>query len=382
LPSTRLMYLELTDEQEFLVEAATGALSRRDTLTSARAALDGAALLDLWELAREAGWPGLLSSETVDGAGLGAYEAMLVLEACGERLANTQLLGHLSATALIELGDFADPELRRGLAAGDLRAALIDTNLTSGGLLVSSSDEDTISFDGSVAHVIDAPGADILVVVDGDQAGVLDASASGVTVEAQTTYDATRVLAKVQLRAVAARRLTLRDEQAAIAYTLQRALLAAEAVGAASACLRMSRDYAIDRYAFGRAIGSYQAIKHKLVEMMRRIENARSLVVQAGRSWDDEPSRFALAANAARVIATDALDFASVENIFIHGGIGATWEHDAQLYYRRAELSRRLAGGCDAAAEAVADELLAGVQVVAPEIGVETESTDERSAKE
>jgi alkylation response protein AidB-like acyl-CoA dehydrogenase len=120
----------------------------------------------------------------------------------------------------------------------------------------------------------------------------------------------------------------------------------------------MARDYAIDRHAFGRAIGSYQAIKHKLVEMMRRIENGRSLLVDAGRAWALDRDEFAVAACAARVVATDALDYAAPESIFIHGGIGATWEHDAQLYYRRAEVSRRLAGGAEAAAEVVAAELL------------------------
>jgi alkylation response protein AidB-like acyl-CoA dehydrogenase len=92
--------------------------------------------------------------------------------------------------------------------------------------------------------------------------------------------------------------------------------------------------------------------------MMRRTENARSLLVAAGRGWSGERREFALEANAARVVAADALDFCAPENIFVHGGVGATWEHDAQLYYRRAELSRRLAGGAEAAAEAVAAELL------------------------
>jgi alkylation response protein AidB-like acyl-CoA dehydrogenase len=140
---------------------------------------------------------------------------------------------------------------------------------------------------------------------------------------------------------------------------LQRALIAADSVGAAGACLRMATEYAIDRHAFGRAIGSYQAIKHKLVEMMRKQEHGRSLLVFAGRSWEQDRPEFALAANAARVVAADALDYCAPENIFIHGGVGATWEHDAQLYYRRAELSRRLAGGAEAAADDVAQALFA-----------------------
>ncbi|HWE33295.1 MAG TPA: acyl-CoA dehydrogenase family protein [Solirubrobacteraceae bacterium] len=320
-----VMYVELSDEQQFLVEAAQGTLSRVDTLASARAALDGEPYLDLWDLAVDAGWPGLLSAEEHDGAGLGAYEAMLVLEACGRRLADARLLGHLTAAAMLEFHD-GDQQLRQELAAGDRRAAFVD----------------------GADLVIDGAGADVLVAATPDGVHVVELTATP-----ERAYDATRALARV-------------DPQNGPAATLgrdfQRALLAAESVGAADACLTMAREYALQRYAFGRAIGSYQAIKHKLVEMLRRIEAARSLTIAAGRAWAAaDHDEFGLLANAARVAAAEALDYAAPENIFIHGGIGATWEHDAQLYYRRAELSRRLCGGVDAAADDVAQRLFAKI---------------------
>ena len=142
------MYVELNDEQQFLVEAAQGVLSRVDTLASARAALDGEPYIDLWDLAVDAGWPGLLSAEEHDGAGLGAYEAMLVLEACGARLADARLLGHLTAVAMLELHD-GDQQLRRELAVGERRAAFVD----------------------GAGLALDAAGADVLVAVwrGGDQ---------------------------------------------------------------------------------------------------------------------------------------------------------------------------------------------------------------------
>jgi alkylation response protein AidB-like acyl-CoA dehydrogenase len=358
------MYLELTDEQDFLVEAASGALGRIETLASARAALDGEPAGELWPAAVQAGWPGLLSAEPVDGAGLGAYEAMLVLEACGAVLADARLLGHLSATALIERAGFDDVELRQAIAAGDARAALIDPLASHGASgVLGILDGDRIVFDGVARAVLDAPDADVLVIAGtgagGWLAGVVEASADGIEITSDPAYDATRSLATVKLGGVRARRLELAPAQISDGRNLQRALLAAESVGAADACLKMARDYAVDRQAFGRAIGSYQAIKHKLVEILRRVEGARSLLVQAGRTWERGEHEFALGANAARVVAGDALDYAAPENIFIHGGIGATWEHDAQLYYRRAELSRRLAGGAEAAADAVAAELFA-----------------------
>src|SRR5581483_4921950 len=144
------IFLSLTDEQAFLQEAAVGTLGRKDTLEAARAALDGTPRLFLWDTAVQAGWPGLLSAEDVDGAGLGAYEAMLVLEACGALVADAGLLGHLPALALIEAaasnGDGnVDSGLRAALATGERRAALV--------------------VDG-IAPVIDAAGADVLVAVN------------------------------------------------------------------------------------------------------------------------------------------------------------------------------------------------------------------------
>jgi alkylation response protein AidB-like acyl-CoA dehydrogenase len=338
------IYLELSDEQQFLLEAARGTLARQPTLEAARAALDDpGARLELWDVAVEAGWPGLLSDEEIDGAGLGAYEAMLVLEACGGAVADAGLLGHLPAVALLERAG-VDEQLRRALASGEKRAALV--GLSSG-------------------VALDALGADVLVVFDQDQAGdgARLVNAGEAAVAMQPAYDATRSLVTVSIDPAAGVRLGVDAGQVRDAIALQRALLAADSVGAADGCLKMATEYAIDRQAFGRPIGSYQAIKHKLVEMLRKIENGRSLLVEAGRAWDSDPGEFALLANAARTVAADALDYCAPENIFIHGGVGATWEHDAQLYYRRAELSRRLAGGAEAAADAVAAELMSKLRL-------------------
>lgn len=345
------MYLELTDEQQFLTEAATDALSRQATLALAREALDGAPAADLWPVAVAAGWTGLLSGEEVGGTGLGAYEALLVLEACGARLADARLLGHLPGVALIEAGQCGDTGLRHDLALGDRRAALVDAQLSAPDTVISITGAGTLT--GSAAWTLDAPGADVLVVVTQGRAFIVDANQEGVRIEAQAAYDATRSLGRVTLAAVAGVELAA---DPSLGRSLQRALLGAESVGSSQACLTMARDYAVDRQAFGRPIGSYQALKHGMVEMLRRIENGRSLVVAAGDAWGTVD--FCLYANATRVAGTDALDYAAPENIFIHGGIGATWEHDAQLYYRRAEVSRRLAGGAHAAARAVADALV------------------------
>ena len=123
--------------------------------------------------------------------------------------------------------------------------------------------------------------------------------------------------------------------------------------------------YAKERHTFGRAIGSYQAVKHGLTEVLRLQENARSLLDYAGWARVGAPQEFPLAASAARSVAGHALDFAPREMISVHGGIGATWEHDAPLYFRRAQLSRRLLGGTADAADRVAGELLSRADAAA-----------------
>ena len=149
--------------------------------------------------------------------------------------------------------------------------------------------------------------------------------------------------------------------QVARAWYLAQALVAAESLGAVEAALEMAVAYARERFTFGRAIGSYQAIKHGLTEVLRRWPRtrARCCSTRAGRT-PTGPAEFPLAASAARSAAGRALDLAARQNIVTHGGIGATWEHDAPLFFRRAQLSRRLLGGTADATDRVAGELLAG----------------------
>ena len=369
------MNLALTDEQEFLREAARGALSRVETVKAARDALEGGELPDLWPTAVEAGWPGLLVDEEHGGAGLGAFDAMLVVQECGRVLAPVALLGLLPASALLQA---AGDEALEAVAADKLRPTWLPTRPP--GDLIGSwtvdarvgkhrapapsavADGDAVTFTGEVAWVPDAPGADLLVVVGVDEAAapvVGAVAASEARVEAVTRYDATRSLAHVTLDGAAGRRLTVTDEQLSRAWYLAQALLAAESLGAVEATLEMAVQYAKERFTFGRAIGSYQAIKHGLTEVLRRQENSRSLLYYAGWAFDDRRDQFALAASAARSAAGAALDFAARQNITTHGGIAATWEHDAPLFFRRAQLTRRLAGGTAGATDRVATEVLA-----------------------
>ena len=366
------MNFALSEEQELLKEAARGTLSRFATVAAAREALDGVALPDLWPTAVEAGWPGLLVCEANGGAELTVLEATLVFEELGRVLASVPLLGHLPATLLLDRAGAA--ELTAALAAGETRAAYVParppSDLGEGwsvdpalGLTrapAPSFADGRVS--GSVAWVPDAPGADHLVVVldDGRAAHVLAADAA---IEPATVYDATRPLGQVRFDGAPAALLDLGPDDTTAAWYVAQALLAAEAVGAIGVALETSVAYAKERHTFGRAIGSYQAVKHELVEMLRGLDNARSLMYYAGWAAQDKPDEFALAASAFRLAAGKAFDHAARAQISVHGGIGATWEHDAPLYFRRAQLSRRLLGGTAGAADRVAGELFAAARL-------------------
>jgi alkylation response protein AidB-like acyl-CoA dehydrogenase len=194
-------------------------------------------------------------------------------------------------------------------------------------------------------------GEPVAVAVAGD--------APGVAIETVFRYDATRSLGHVTFSGAKGRRLDADAGTLADAWYLSQALIAAESLGAVQTCLEVSVAYAKERFTFGRAIGSYQSIKHELTEVLRQLENARGLQYYAGWARAAEPSQFPLAASAARSAAGHALDYATRSMINVHGGIGATWEHDALLFFRRAQLSRRLVGGTDDATDRVAAETLA-----------------------
>lgn len=364
------MNFELSDEQLFLCEAAANALDRVDTVAAAREALeDASSRPDLWETAISAGWSGLLVTEDDGGAGLGPLDAMLVAAECGRRLAPVPLLGHLPATVL------ASGELAGQLASGEKRAAWLPAMPPGDGDSAWTVDpESGMKRDaaptleggkvtGKVHWVPDAPGADVLVAIATEggtpRAVAIDASGSGVTVSEATVYDATRPLGHVTLDGAEGTVLDADPERIGFAWCVAQGLIAAESLGATEEAQERSVQYAKERFTFGRPIGSYQAVKHALVEIMRLKENARSLMYYAGWAGESAPEQFALAAHAFRVGAGDALDFGSRELISVHGGIGATWEHDAPLFFRRAQLSRRLLGGHGAAVDRVAGLLIA-----------------------
>ncbi|MFL5861489.1 MAG: acyl-CoA dehydrogenase family protein [Solirubrobacteraceae bacterium] len=381
------MNFALSDEQVLLREAARGSLARVNTVEAARAALeDPASLPDLWPVAVEAGWPGVLIEEEHGGAGLGGFDALLVAEECGRVLASVPLLGLLPATALLNsVGDASLP----AVAAGDQRPVYVParppseldpgwtaepisgfSRVPAPRVSAEGNERGEVTIDGHVAFVPDAPGADLLVVIGLDDEGrpvavAASADGDGIAVESVMRYDATRSLGHVTFTRARGRQLEVDAGAMADAWYLAHALIAAESIGAVQTCLDLSVAYAKERFTFGRAIGSYQAIKHELSEVLRRLENARGLEYYAGWAREARPEEFPLGASAARSAAGAALDFAARAMINVHGGIGATWEHDAPLFFRRAQLSRRLLGGTHDATDRVAECTMASTGAAA-----------------
>jgi alkylation response protein AidB-like acyl-CoA dehydrogenase len=377
---------ELSDEQKALREAARDALTRTNLIEAAHEMLDGKDGPDLWPTAREAGWTGLLISEEHGGAGLGALDAMLVFAECGRVLAGIPLLGHVAATAILDpAAEAVGADRLTAIADGAQRVAYVGaappSDVEDGWTVdalsgmrrlpapVVAVSGDQAAVTGEVAWVPDAPGADALVVVatspEGPVAVLIDADARGVGVEAVQRYDATRSLGHVSLEGATGTVLAMDEAVLTGTWYLAQGLIGAESLGSVERSLEMAVEYAKERHTFGRAIGSYQAIKHGLVEVLRMLENARSLMYYAGWARQDAPAEFAVAACALRTAGGNGLDYASRELISVHGGIGATWEHDAPLFFRRAQLSRRLLGGTGDATDRVAGELLAAASAAA-----------------
>ena len=245
------MNFALSDEQMFLREAARGSLSRFKTIEAARDALeDPSALPDLWPMAVEAGWPGLLISEEHGGAGLGGFDALLVAEECGRVLAAVPLIGLLPATAIL---DAAGDESLAAVAAGEVRPVYVPARPPSereerwtvephSGMSRAALrwPPPTVNWSSSTARSRSCPtrpGADLLVVVAVDAEGepvavAVEAAADGVTVEPVMRYDATRSLANVSFAGARGRRLDVDASALEDAWYLAHALIAAESIGA------------------------------------------------------------------------------------------------------------------------------------------------------
>jgi alkylation response protein AidB-like acyl-CoA dehydrogenase len=204
---------------------------------------------------------------------------------------------------------------------------------------------------GTKLAVPDGDIADIAIVAvaggDGAWLHLVDLAGAGVIRETVVTFDPTRSHARIEFTAAAAEPLPGSSGAATVRTLLDYAAvpMAFEQVGGAQAALDMANAYAKERFAFGRPIGSFQGIKHKLADMYIQVELARSNAYYGAWAVHTDAAELPIAASVARIAACEASWFVTKENIQTHGGMGFTWQMDCHLYYRRAKLLSLALGG-------------------------------------
>jgi alkylation response protein AidB-like acyl-CoA dehydrogenase len=314
------------------------------------------------------GWLGAAIPETYGGLGLGHLELCVIAEELGRALAPIPFAStaYFLAEALMLAGSEAQKQAwLPKIAAGETLGCF--ASVERAGALTEAQVQARVDggkLTGAKLPVTDGDIADVAVVLarEGGRLGLflVELGGAGVARETLQTLDPTRSAAKLTFSGAVAERLGEAGEGLALAEALlERAavLLAFEQVGGADRALEMAKGYALERYAFGRPIGSYQAIKHKLADMYVKNELARSTAYYGAWALESGASELPLAAAQSRVAASEAYWFAAKENVQTHGGIGFTWEVDCHLFYRRAQQLGLVAGGSKAWKERLVRQL-------------------------
>ena len=352
------MNFDFSADQRSLREQARKFLAEHSSSTRVRRILEGAAPYDaeLWRGMGEMGWIGTALPEEHGGAGFGYLELCVIAEELGRSLAPTPFAStiYLAAEALLLAGSPAQqkrwlPRIAQGAAIGCF-ALPEGAHVATAGNLATRAANGRVS--GTKIPVMDGDVADFAVVVAAESAGhaglfLVDLNSPRVARTPVSTVDPTRSHARIVFDGAAAEPLGAPGAGwPLVERLLDRAavLVAFEQVGGAQAALDMAREYALGRFAFGRQIASFQAIKHKLADMYVAVELARSNAYYGAWALSKDAPELPVAAATARVAATDAYYQAAKENIQIHGGMGFTWEFDCHLHYRRAKLTGLMLG--------------------------------------
>jgi alkylation response protein AidB-like acyl-CoA dehydrogenase len=354
--------LTFTPEQEELRAVVRKFLATYSGEAQVRAQLDSDLGYDtgVWKLmADQLGIQGIAIPEEYGGAGFGFGELSVVLEEAGRSLLCSPLFATvvLAATTLLESGDVAAAqEHLPGIAEGRTVATL--ALLEECGRWCEDAiqaravaDGGQFRVTGSKPYVLDGANADLVIVAARTEAGVslfaVDAKDSGVEMRALSTLDQTRRQATLVLTDAPA---TLVGEEGRGWSVLSRVLdvaavaLACEQVGGAARVLESTVDYVKVREQFGRPVGSFQAVKHKLADMLVELESARSAAYYATSAVESDSVDLPMAASIAKTYCSTAYYRIAAESIQLHGGIGFTWEHPAHLYFKRAKGSETLLG--------------------------------------
>ena len=319
----------------------------------------------LWrQMAGELGWSGLAIPERYGGAGLGWVELCILQEEQGRRLVASPFFATVAMAASIvrEAATEAQREaFLKPIASGSVRIACALSGddgrpPPEGASLRLEAGSGGLTLHGVSDFVIHADSADLLLVLaragDSGQlaAIVLPAATPGITITPHVMLDLTRPMSRIEFQDVSVEPGQRLGEDGVATQAVVRGLnlariaLAAEALGGAERILEMTAEYAKQRVQFGRPIGSFQALKHRLADMMVEVEAAKSAAWYAACVADEGSDELAEAAAIAKSYCCDAFYGCAANAIQLHGGIGFTWEHDAHLYFKRARASCSLLG--------------------------------------
>ncbi len=348
-----------TEEQELLRAEVRKFLDASCPLSEVRRIAEAGDGLpaELWKQVAELGWLGLTLPEAHGGAGLGWVDLVVLLEEIGRSLFPAPLLSTtLAGAAIAAAGSPAQqaallPRLADGSATGTLALLEGDDRLGPEGVaLAGRAEDEAVVLDGEKLFVHDA-GAATLFVVPFRSAGelalaVVERDADGVVAEDVPGIDLTRPTGRLRLDGVRVASDAVLAAPEGAEAALERILdlaacgVAAEMVGAAEAALQLTVGYAKDRVQFGEPIGRFQGVKHPLAEMYVDVESVKSLVYYAAWALDERQPDASLAASRAKAYATEAFARIGLDVVQLHGGIGYTWEYDAQLFLKRAKWAR------------------------------------------
>jgi alkylation response protein AidB-like acyl-CoA dehydrogenase len=342
-----------SEEQQMIRASARALLAGYDSsrLRSAMRA-PGGYDTQLWQqISGELGWCALAIPDDCGGAGLGWVELCLLQEEQGRRLLASPFFATAAlGAAIIRAAPRGAQRTACALTGEDGRPPPHGTSVTL------AARDATLTLSGTSDFVIHAEGAERFLVLARDVATaalsvvVIPVQTSGITVTPHVMLDLTRPMARVTFDAVAVSSEQLLGPAGGAAgfvaqgLDLARIALAAEALGGAEQILEMTTEYVKQRVQFGRPIGSFQALKHRLADMMVQVEAAKSAAWYAASVADEDGAQLEEAAAIAKSYCCDAFYDCAANAIQLHGGVGYTWEHDAHLYFKRARASASLLG--------------------------------------
>jgi alkylation response protein AidB-like acyl-CoA dehydrogenase len=372
------MEFVFTDEQEMIRDSAEAFLADVSTSAAVRAAMSSEAGYDAetWQrLCTELCWPAIHIPEAYGGLGLGFVELAILMEQMGRRLFCSPFFATacLATPALLLAADEAQKQRwLTVIAAGECKASLAwadaaDQGLTASAVQVRREGEGFV-LDGRASLVVDGHSADLLLVAARNpgslgEAGLslfaVPAASAGLQRRLLPTLDQTRKLAELNFTQCYLPADALLGSLGGAAPVLRQVLqvaaaaLAAEQVGGAQQVLDLTLAYCAERQQFGRAIASFQAIKHRVADMMVEVECARSASYYAACVAEESlyiggdaqvAAELPLASALAKAQCSEAFFHCAAESIQLHGGVGFTWEYDPHLYFKRARASEAFLG--------------------------------------